>query len=220
MKPIIAAPLVAIVLAGAGFGAYFAVAGAGSGEEAPPAQATRTPTAQPTPTPSPTPVATAPSGTPEATPIPGWATLTNTAFGYSIQYPADWLVDPYGRRDESTSDYVAIYNYRPTEGSAPPPDSLKIEIVALPNDQKLPLDRWVVDFIASQITPTTVLSSRTEEVNGVAVIRQVVSFGKGGGALAAFFAAADRVIVINGPQADSPFLQDYERMLGSLRVLP
>jgi hypothetical protein len=55
MKPIILAPLVAIVLAGGGVGAYLAVAGAGSGEEATAAQPAATPTpAAETPTPTPT----------------------------------------------------------------------------------------------------------------------------------------------------------------------
>ena len=73
MKPIIAAPLVAVVLVGAGVGAYYAVAGAGSGEEAPAAQPTSTPTptqqTAATPTPEPTP-APDPDPTPTPTPAP------------------------------------------------------------------------------------------------------------------------------------------------------
>ena len=109
MKPILVAPLIAIVLAGAGVGAYLAVAGAGSGEEAVVAQATPTPTPEaqaaaaiiPTPTPTPAP---APSETPvEAgqkgggavdgeTPTSTLQTYRNGKYGYTVTLPEGWRV--------------------------------------------------------------------------------------------------------------------------------
>ena len=99
MKPIIAAPLVAVVLAGAGVGAYYAVAGAGSREEAPPAQATATPTPSPAEQASATPTPAA-TKTPTATPTPPAAPTPATEGG---QAPKGCLrtelayVDPGGR---------------------------------------------------------------------------------------------------------------------------
>jgi hypothetical protein len=109
MEPLFLAPPVAVVLAVAGVGAYFAVSGAGSGEEAPTVQAISTPTPSPTePTPTPTPA-------PELTPTPalaetsvdtgmkggsaigdqsseGWTTYVDPELGFSFPYRSDWTI--------------------------------------------------------------------------------------------------------------------------------
>ncbi len=92
MKPILVAPLIAVVLAGAGAGAYFAVAGAGSGDEAPATQPTSTPTEQPSATPTP---AAEPTPTPAPTAVPATSppvqsAYRNAKYGYEVTLPVDW----------------------------------------------------------------------------------------------------------------------------------
>jgi hypothetical protein len=146
MRRLIVAPVVAIVLAGAGFGVYFAVAGAGSGEEAALVEAVPTPTPTPTPTPEPTP-APAPAETPTASPAPvpdEWATYRDSELGFSFPYRSDWAI---------TTDY---YDLPAKKGN--PPVRLRtltfrdaagvpaIGVAIAPNPSDLPLEEWVATY--------------------------------------------------------------------------
>lgn len=164
--------------------------------------------------------AVTPTPTPTPTPPIRWATLTNTAFGYSIRHPADWLVNPYQPSvDPSTSNYVSLYNYQPPEVGTQeplPPDQLKIEIVVLPNPKGLTLDAWVNDLYGQSPSEENIISSSSIDVNGVAGIKQVISVGRFEFFIV-FFAKGQNVYVINGPQTNSSLLDIYEQMLNSFR---
>jgi hypothetical protein len=165
MKPIIAAPLVAIVLAGAGVGAYYAVAGAGSGEEALPGQAT---TAQPSPTP--TPVAT-------VSPTPGeGATLTyvDPTYGYSFEYPATWFISP----DSGIEGYSAVTSYDPRTAKGIggiPQDELKVEIYVLKKPTSLDLEDWIAQLDRESTYPPNIVSEAPITVDNVAGTSRIIS---------------------------------------------
>lgn len=135
MKPILIAPLVAVVLAGAGVGAYYAVAGAGSGEEAPPAQPTATPT--PTSAPTKTPAATA-----EPTPAQDdWVTYTDAQLGFKLLHPPglsvnERLIDLPGKNDipPTTQRNVSFVG---TDGVP------VVGISVTPNPAALTLEQWI-----------------------------------------------------------------------------
>ena len=150
MKPILLAPLVAIVLTGAGVGAYFAVAGAGSGEEAVVAKATPTPspteptpTATPAPTPEPTPTP-APTQTPAPAPTPATDDLTtyvDPVLGFSLQYPPDLAFT-----DLTGPSPTGGLNQRAIEFRSPKDPSRAFVISVSDNTKGLTPEQWAIEF--------------------------------------------------------------------------
>ena len=191
----------------------------GDEEEALPAQSA---TSSPPQTAGPTDAV--PSATsPDVTPIEpqGWKTFTNTKYGYSLEIPSNWLIDPAAVVDETTSDYVDIYNYHPPEtghGGSLPPEFVKIELVALANPKRLPLDKWVEEYRTSADAGTSVISSSDTMADGLRVIKETVSFAEypESASKAAFVGFDDFVLLVNGPQADTPYVDTYEEILGSV----
>jgi hypothetical protein len=163
MKPTFVAPLVAVVLIGAGAVAYFAVAGAGSGEEAPPAQLTATPMPSPTeqtsatPTAEPTPTP-APAETPTATPTPApaargqlWRWVNVTVV---IPEDSDVFVFSSGLPPDGAGYGVEIrrvrYVYQPetlTEAELVSSVLIDAETGAIVREEVLPEDRAVIDEV-------------------------------------------------------------------------
>ena len=185
-------------------------------EVAPPPTATLTATAVPSATSAATPTAA-------PTPTTAWKTFTNTKYGYSLEYPADWLVNPdLSGIDPSTSNYVAFYNHEPPEtgsGQPLPPDKLKIEVWVHQNQKDLPLDQWVQEFNASSPSQPSIKSSEQITVAGRYGIRQIVS-AEGFEFYAAYFGAGHNVYVISGPQTNTALLDQYEQFLSSFQVTP
>lgn len=159
--------------------------------------------------------------TASSTPSTAWKTFTNTKYGYSLQYPAGWLVNPnLSGIDPTTSNYVAFYNHEPPETGSEkplPPDKLKIEIVVLENPQRLALDAWVADFTAQQPSEPTVLSSEPLSLGGTVAIRQVLSVGPFE-FFTVFIGHGDRIYNVNGPQTNSALLPAYNQMLTTFTI--
>jgi hypothetical protein len=158
MKPLIVAPLAAIVLGGAGFGVYLAVAGAGSGEEgalvvSPPAveasataaPAADTPTAELTQEPAQAPGGGGGGGlegtaVPIVTPLPtpppvpaDWATYSDPHGRFTFNYPPTWFLDRAGERPPAgavDTSVVSLFTYDRASWPEryPPPNSVKVEI--------------------------------------------------------------------------------------------
>jgi hypothetical protein len=129
MKLIFVAPLVAIVLAGAGVGAYFAVAGAGSGEEA--ASVEATPTPQPTPTPAPT----------ETPASDDWTTYQDTEVGFSFPLPQGLTVtedsfDLFGKQGDPSAR-MRVRTFRDASGVR------VIDLGSVPNPTGLSVQDWM-----------------------------------------------------------------------------
>jgi len=198
-------------------GLAFVLASACGGTEEAAAPGTSTPSTSPhvSPTASAKPTPTA-AGTPTA-----WKTFTNTAYGYSFQYPADWLLNPYEPdSDASTSSYVSLYNVLPTgtsDGSAPPASELKIEIVVLGNPSNLPLEQWVAAHNQEDPNQAVVRSLNTISVNGVPAVQQLASSAPFE-YYTVYISQGSRIYIINGPQSNSMFLGLYDRLLHSFQL--
>jgi hypothetical protein len=103
MKPIVAAPIVALALAGAGTGVYF-VATSGGEEETLVVQPTPTaePTVEATPTPTPDKTRTvtpAPTSGPSVDDPATWATYEDPKGRFSIRVPPEWEMSQYSTAD-------------------------------------------------------------------------------------------------------------------------
>jgi hypothetical protein len=102
MKLIVAAPIVALAVAGAGTGAYF-LATDGGEEEAVVVQPTPTlapeasPTVEPTPTPAP--------------PPDDWETYVDPDFGFTIDYPPQFVVEELGSRTGLPAGFVKLLRF-------------------------------------------------------------------------------------------------------------
>ena len=138
------------------------------------------------------PAPTAATATPDATqgltatawPNADFKTLTNTAYGYSLRYPSDWLVNPGDTgTDPTTASYVVIWSGPPPTGlGKPDPNLVKIEIYAVPNPGRLTLDEWLADRDRQSPLPLTVLSSENIDVGGIVAQKRLVQYqGEGAG---------------------------------------
>ncbi len=143
-------------------------------------------------------------GAPDA---PAWKTLTNTVYGYSIQYPSDWLIEPKGWLPPTTSEYVAIY--APRRGGVP-----VIEIEVRQNKEGETLEDWV----GTPGKSPRVLSSTSAQANDVTGIHQTIIEPNGWKYVIAYFSLRRSFLVIRGPSTESGFLDEYERMIQSLSV--
>jgi hypothetical protein len=219
MKPIFLAPLIAVVLAATGAGAYFAVAGAGSGEEAPAAHATATPTATPAPsqepTPTPAPAETSPPAeTPTPTPAPtGWLTYTDATYGYSFEYPRDWFV----HTDAVGGAIVSSWDTTQAKGiGAPLGDQFKIDIVVIDNSEGLTLADWIVKYATSSTDPPTVLSQSPVVLDGIpGVKRETVA--QDTHASQHFFLVGTKVYSLTALPLDSPLADTGFRIVASFK---
>lgn len=97
---------------------------------------------------TPGPLATVLPGGPAIISANGWSAYTNTAYHFSIQYPANWIVDS----PLTTTGPITFLNYDPRQlngaGLPPPPPYTAIAIDPFPNP--------------SQLTPFGVLSRQSE----------------------------------------------------------
>jgi hypothetical protein len=165
-----------------------------------------------------TPAPTSPSPVAMST----WNTFTNTAYGYSFEYPAGWLINPYDARDAGTSDLVHLHNVMPPEtgsGGRPPPDRLKIEFLVLENPGQLSVEQWVSESNArAPSAPTIVSSAQISSAGGLTGIQQVWRVESYGDFYTVYFAHSENVYIINGPQSDSLFLKQYRQVIDSFRL--
>jgi hypothetical protein len=222
MKPIVAAPLVAIVLAGSGVGAYYAVAGAGSGDEAPAAQPTVTPTpaAQPSPSPTPSPGPTA-TPAPVETPAPvptDWLTYVDPTYGYSFEYPNTWFISP----DSGIAGYSAVTSYNPRTAKGIgdiPEDELKVEFNVSENPNSLSLEDWIGRNRAKAEDGVTVVTEFSTAVDNVGGIGRTVSLESFGGVTVReyYFDKGGYVYVITTFPANSPLLDTSTAMLQTFK---
>lgn len=141
MKPIVAAPIVALALAGAGAGAYF-LATSGGGEEG-------TLVVQPTLTPEPSGTATAaptvtptpePAGTRTAVPPPDdWETYVDPELGFKLDYPPDLSF-----RDVAGANQLGV-EFRSIEEP-----SRALVLSASENAEHITMEQWAIEFAACQ----------------------------------------------------------------------
>ncbi|MEX0683034.1 MAG: hypothetical protein WD472_06225 [Dehalococcoidia bacterium] len=138
------------------------------------------------------PAPTAATATPDATqgpnatasPNPDFKTLTNTAYGYSLRYPSDWLVNPGDTEtDPTTASYVVIWSGPPPTGpDKPDPNLVKFEIYAVLNPGRLTLDEWLADRDRESPLPLTILSSKDIDVGGIVAQTRLLQYqGEGTG---------------------------------------
>ena len=160
MKLIVLAPFVALALAGGSAGAYFWVTSEGSVEEATVAQPTATPTPTPAAKSQETPstlaapaeesqLASPPAQTP-AVPA-GWLTYTDPDFGFSIDYPPEFVVDDtiFGSLPPGMERFVRVVDKR--FASDFPPGQITIFVFS--KDAASP-DEWVARHSASGPPPS------------------------------------------------------------------
>ncbi len=160
------------------------------------------------------------------TPASERRTFTNTKYGFSFEYPANWFIDPLDLRDEATSDYIDLYNFLPSHAPQtdfPPPlgateGKIRIEFYIGPNADKLSLEDWVGKFNANPDSPDSVVASETIEINGLSAIMQTVTNAAGESPQhLAFVDLGEWMLFVNGPRADSPFVSTYQQIVASLR---
>jgi hypothetical protein len=119
MKPIVAAPIVALALAGAGTGAYF-LATSGGEEEAVIAQPTPTPSAEATADATPEPTVTlTPEPSPDAT--ANWKTYVDPGGLFTVRYPPTWFQSA-GQAQFSSYDLSSLTSV------SRPPESATVEV--------------------------------------------------------------------------------------------
>lgn len=140
MKPIIAAPIVALAFAGLGTGTYFLATSGGGEEEAVVAQPTPTPTAEATAAPTPT-----PSPAPEPTATPGdWSLYADPELGFSFERPNNWALSEesveYPPKNGHPAVEVRLLSFRTAKGE------FALGLALAPNPGGLSLADWVSTY--------------------------------------------------------------------------
>jgi hypothetical protein len=232
MKPIIAAPLVAIMLAGAGVGAYYATAGAGSGEEAPVAQATSTPTPTPAEQPTATAASTiAPTPTPTPTPEPtataqstDWLTYSDPDFGFSIDYPPQFVIEILEAKGGDLPGILKLIRAVDAAFTAGyPPGQVEFGVYAKDANT---LSEWLSKHSDTALSPSRPTYHHvTNTVEATAAAQPTLSFdslaGEAGTVHSTVFFFGANVFVIDwfasDPTYESTIQPIFERMLGSFR---
>lgn len=103
---------------------------------------------------TPGPLATVLPGGPAIISANGWSAYTNTAYHFSIQYPANWIVDS----PLTTTGPITFLNYDPRQlngaGLPPPPPYTAIAIDPFPNPSQLsPLEFYHANQNVSPLGP-------------------------------------------------------------------
>ncbi len=223
MKLIVLAPLIALALAGGSAGAYFWLTSEGSVEEAT--------VAQPTATPTPTTVPTEPLGgvggdLDLATVVPplttdGWLTYADPDFGFSIDYPPEFVVDDtiFGSLPPGMERFVRVVDKR--FASDFPPGQITIFVFS--KDAESP-DEWVARHSASGPPPPDVETLQLfffniTNLNQISVAgRTGVSFdwtvkGEGAGLLhTTVFFSGSHVIAIGWEASDPAYVITAESL--------
>jgi hypothetical protein len=176
-------------------------------ETAPPASQTATPLAS---------VTAAPSA-----PI---ATLTNTSFGYSIEYPSDWILHGTGEdRNPTATSYLQIYNSNPEEwvyGEGSRPDRVKVEIIAFPNSTSLALSDWLTEYNETSPCPAKVFESTEVTTRNASGVRLLMTYSCGAPIPGYLWliSGTTHVYGITGANPDSPFLQTVSDIIASFTL--
>jgi len=148
-------------------------------EAAPTASDTPADTGSPTATAVETPIATS---SPSITPTPATLTYTDPRHGYSVEYPAGWILEeapPFPSGVTFSEESVTIHSFPyctdcPGEGALPP-DGVKVDIFWIRNSDDLTL----AEFVEMRGASDQVLSETQTSVAGRPAIRRVTrnSFG-------------------------------------------
>jgi hypothetical protein len=177
--------------------------------------------------PAPTAASASPGPTEAPTPTPSpntnFKTLTNTVFGYSLQYPSSWLLNPEDpAADATTSSYVVIWSGPPPtqQFGKPDPNLVKLEIYAVPNPEKLTLDEWLAQRDKEAPTSIVVLGSEEISINNTPARRRLVRYlgeGTGNPVYTLHIPRDGFVLEIGGlPAADSPARPQVDQIISSM----
>jgi hypothetical protein len=166
---------------------------------------------------------------PDATPITpvGWTTYANTAFHYSIEYPANWFIS----NTSPTQEDVEIYNFDQSQVNGtedipqPPYNKYTIDAYVNPNNLAMPAFYTLYRETDSSSPPATSQSEHTATVAGRAaleVIQQPVQWSGGKidyPGITYFVPDGDHALIISelyslGGQPSSVFTH----MIGSLKI--
>ena len=168
------------------------------------------------------PTATTPFQSSSATPKPAWKTLTNTSYGYSLEYPQGWLLNPDdATADPTTSSYVVIWSGPPPTGEGKPyPALVKLEIYAVPNPMRLTLDEWLAQRDKDPSLLLTVLASEDISINGVPARRRLVQYlseGTGEPFFVIHIPRNDFVLEVVGlPDPSAPLRAEVDLIISSM----
>lgn len=141
------------------------------------------------------------------TPVPasGWTTYSNTTYGYTIQYPANWFTSG----TSSSADDIEIYNFDPSQldstDTIPPPPFNKDSLDAFANPSHLAMSEYYAQYRASDPSspPANSQTQRAATVAGrsaLEVIQQTVQWSGGNIAYPSvtyFVPDGDNVLILN-----------------------
>lgn len=146
-----------------------------------------------------------------------WATITNTEYGFSVDYPTKWKARTYGEHGYKGRDEIKLFIYRSLQGFF----AIRVEYHEMSN----PTLQDAVAWGESQINKSNyVLIQEEEEVlNGHPVVRQRYSYSLGSAMYEKVYIARANDVVLIQLQADEAefdsYLEDFDAIVASFRPL-
>lgn len=177
-----------------------------------------TPSAMPTPTASP------PATTPQPTPAPiettAWVPYTSERYGFSIDHPADWTVQPADRDWAVPTDGMSSA----TEGFLTANEDVLVSAWSLPVQPGTALMTWIEAYCLDTTGPCTGIETRAEAVTLDGHAAVLVPFSSD---IQAFALVDDRIYVLAAWRGENWFVaegvqlrQYFEAYLSTVRLLP